>query len=125
MQAVIIDCITIVDPQLASIIRNDAESIMTGVEDPHATCPTGSKVISSAKTMPIPTCIPVVNDPTPTSHVRPAPVQILASSALAKIVSILSEETMAINRTITTAWMATAGARNIPSVSSVRAQVPE
>jgi hypothetical protein len=124
MQAIIIDCIPIVNPQFASIVGNNAESIPARAEDSHAASPTNSKMIASSKTRPPATRVPVVNNLTPTSHVWLASVQILATATLAEVEGILPEETMAIGRTIR---KVATPARTYcsPSFCSVETLVPE
>jgi hypothetical protein len=97
MQAIVVDCVPIVDPQLASIIRDNAVSVMPCPEDSHATCPTHSKVIVSGEARPSATCVPVVHSMTPASHVWPATVQVRDTTSHTKVEGILSEETMAIS----------------------------
>jgi hypothetical protein len=72
MQAIIVDRVSIVSPQLASVIRNNAESIRGFSEDSHITCPTHREVITSRKTGPSSACVPIIHHMTPTSHVWPA-----------------------------------------------------
>jgi len=50
VQAVIVDCVLVVDPQLAAIIRDNAEMVMACPEDSQAACPTHSEVITPRKT---------------------------------------------------------------------------
>jgi len=45
MQTIIVDRVPIVDPQLAAIIRDNAEAIMAGPEDSQSACPTHCEVI--------------------------------------------------------------------------------
>jgi hypothetical protein len=68
MQTVIVDRVSIVNPQLTSIIRNDAVSVMPSPEDPCSSCPPHSKMITSAETLPIAACIPVIHVMFPTSQ---------------------------------------------------------
>jgi hypothetical protein len=103
VQAIVVDRIPIVEPQLAAIVRNDAVSIGACPEDSHTTCPTKCKVIMSGKTMPPATSVPVVHSMTPASHVWPAAIQVLASATLTEIESILHEQCMAVNRVIRSA----------------------
>jgi len=49
VQAIVVDCITVVDPQVAPIIRDNLEVVMTRLENSHAACPTHSKVIAAVK----------------------------------------------------------------------------
>jgi hypothetical protein len=74
MQAVVVDGEPIVDPQLAPIIGDDAELVMSRLEDSQPTCPTNRKVIASGETRPSATSVAVVDSMPPTSHVRPAPI---------------------------------------------------
>jgi hypothetical protein len=74
MQAIIVDRIPVVNPQFASVIGNNAETVMACVKNSVTTCPTYSKVITTAKTMPITTCVPVIYIMPPALHVGPAAV---------------------------------------------------
>jgi hypothetical protein len=123
VQAIVVNCVAIVDPQLTPIIRDDAEMIMTCPEDSHAAGPTHSKVITSSKSRPLATCIAVVHHLAPASHVRPATIQVLASPTLAKIERILSKDAMAICKAMS-ATSATC-AYDEPSISSIMATVSE
>jgi len=49
VQAIVVDCVTIVDPQVASIIGNNAEMVMACPVESHAASPTYGKVIASVK----------------------------------------------------------------------------
>merc|ERR1719453_2460821 len=77
MQTIVVNCVTIVDPQLTSIIGDEAEMVMACPEDSQSACPTHSEVVASVETRPPATCVPVVHIVFPTSHVGPATVQIL------------------------------------------------
>ena len=61
VQAIIVDCVPVVDPQLAAIIGVNAKTVMACPEDSQATCPTHSKVITSGETRPSSTCVAVVH----------------------------------------------------------------
>jgi hypothetical protein len=50
VQAVIVNCVLVVEPQLAAIIRDYAEMVMSCPENSQAACPTHSEVITSRKT---------------------------------------------------------------------------
>jgi hypothetical protein len=89
MQAIIVDRVPIVDPQLATIIRNDAEAVLACPPDAQNTCPTHGKVITSGETLPFAVCVAIIDNPDSTSHVRSATFQILASTALSKVKDIL------------------------------------
>jgi len=105
VQAIVVDCVTIVDPQLAPIIRINAEMVMACLVDSHAACPAHSEVITSFETAPFLTCVAIVHIAAPASHVRFAAIQILAPTSLAKVESILHEETMAISGAVTTTYL--------------------
>jgi hypothetical protein len=47
MQAIIVDCVSIVNPQLAAIVGQNAEAIMARSVDSHAACPAYCEVIAS------------------------------------------------------------------------------
>jgi hypothetical protein len=100
MQAIIVDRVTVINPKLASIVRNDAETIVAFPEKSHTTCPTGSEVIISSEARPSAPGVPVVNRVTPTSHVGPAMIQILAPTTLAKVEGIFHEQTSTISGSI-------------------------
>ena len=61
VQAIIVDCVLVVDPQLAAIIRDNAEMVMACPEDSQAARPTHSEVIISRETWPSATCIAIVH----------------------------------------------------------------
>jgi hypothetical protein len=96
MQTIVVDSVPVVNPQFAAIIRNNAESVMASPEESHASSPTHSKMIMSGKARPPASGVPVVHGMTPTSHLWPAPMQILTSTTLTEVEGILPEETMAI-----------------------------
>jgi hypothetical protein len=122
MQAIIVDCVSIVEPQLAPIIGVNLEMVTACPEDSQAASPTHSEVITSRKSGPLAACVAIVNSVFPTSHVRTATVQVLATSTLTKVEDIFSEETMTIRDAMR---LSATCARNNPPVSSVRAMVPE
>jgi hypothetical protein len=123
VQAIVVNRVPVVDPQLAPIIRDDAKMVMTCPENSQAACPTNSEVIASGEPRPSATCVAIVHNMFPSSHVWSAALQVLATAALAKIVSVLPEETMAISGfvVITPATCAS----DDPPVSSIRTMVPE
>jgi hypothetical protein len=124
MQAIIVDCVSIVDPQLAPIIGDNAKPVMSSLEDSHAGRPTHSKVIASVETRPFATSVTIVHRMFPAGHVGFATIQVLASTPLAKVEHVLPEETMAISGGIA-GLSSAACAHNSPSVTSVRTMVPE
>jgi hypothetical protein len=69
MQAVIIHRVSIVNPELAAIIRDNAEPVMARPVNSQAACPTHSKVVTSREAGPFGTSVAVIHNLTPTSHV--------------------------------------------------------
>merc|ERR1719472_631416 len=96
VQAIVVDRVSVVEPEVASIIRDNLEVVMTCPENSHAACPTHSKVIVSVKPWPPSTCVAIVHSMSPTRHVRPATIQVLAMASLTEIESVLHKETMPI-----------------------------
>jgi hypothetical protein len=128
MQAVIVDCVPIVQPELASVIGNDAESVMTGAEDSVATCPTHSKVIVSMESRPFTTCVPIVYQLTPSRKAGPTTVHVRTTTTLAEVECILHEDAMAVVNWISSvspAGMLTVCTCDPPSISSVTTLVSE
>jgi hypothetical protein len=70
MQAIIVNRVPIVDPQLAPIIRDNTEMVMTCLEDSQTPCPTNCKVIASREPGPFATSVAIVHIMFPASHVR-------------------------------------------------------
>jgi len=124
VQAIIVDCVLVVNPQLTAIIGDNAEPVVARPEDSQAACPTHSKVIASLESRPFTACVAIVNIMSPSSHVRLTPVQILAPSTLAKVEGILHEKPSTISGPMTTLSHTTC-ARNSPSVSCIFTMVPE
>ena len=61
MQAIVVNCVSIVDPQLASIIGNELEVVTAALEDSQAASPTHCKVIATSETRPFATGVAIVN----------------------------------------------------------------
>jgi hypothetical protein len=97
MATVIVDGVAVVNPELASIIRNNTVAVMSRLEDSHSTCPACCKVVIASKAIPSAASVPVVDLLSPASHLRPTAIQVLTMTALAKVESVLSEVAMAIN----------------------------
>jgi len=97
MQAIVVDRVAIVNPQFASIVRVNAEAVMTSPEDSHAAGPTHSKVVTSTETGPIATCVAIVHLMLPALEIGSASFQVLAPVFLTEVECILPEETMAIS----------------------------
>jgi hypothetical protein len=124
MQAIIVDRVPIVNPQLASIIGDNAVSVMASPENSHAGSPSHRKVVTTAKARPIASRVPVIDNMTPTSHVWPAAPQVRAPTSLAEVESILHEEPMAISGAMASNPPA-AGKNDVPTIPSIWASVPE
>jgi hypothetical protein len=123
MQTIVVDGVSIVDPQLTPVVRVNAETVVASPEDSHAACPTNSKVIATGKTRPSATCIAIIHVVLPTSHIRSTIVQVLAPPALTKVKHVLPEETMAVSDT--SSMLLAFCTRDNPSVSSIGTMVPE
>jgi hypothetical protein len=50
MQAIIVDRVTVIYPQLAAVVRDDAESVAAGVVNSCSSSPTHGKMIASSET---------------------------------------------------------------------------
>jgi len=124
MQAIVVNCVPIVNPQLAPIIRVNAKVVRAFPEDSQAARPTHGEMIASSEAGPSATCVAIVHHVFPASHVWSATLQVLATPTLTKVESILPEETMTVHDFVHGVSSA-ARASHSPAVSSVRAMVPE
>jgi hypothetical protein len=124
VQAIIVNGVSIVKPQLAPIIGDKLEVVMARLEDSQATCPTHSEMIPAAKTRPIATSVTVVDIVFPASKVRSATIEVLTTASLAKIESIFHEQPVAISDGIV-AVLAATGTHDSPSIASVGTFVPQ
>jgi hypothetical protein len=124
VQAIIVDRVPIIYPQLASIIRNNAEAVIAKPVECHTRCPSCSKVVTSRKTRPPAASVSVVHGVTPTSHVWATP-QVRTTTAHSEIEGILPEQTSAISNAWDTWWVPAACTHDVPSISSVTSPVPE
>ena len=61
VQAIVVNCVSIVDPQLASIIGNELEVVTAALEDSQTASPTHCKVIATSEPRPFATCVAIVN----------------------------------------------------------------
>merc|ERR1719424_1343259 len=131
VQAIVVNCVSIVDPQLASIIGYELEVVTPALEDSQAACPAHSKVIATSEPRPFCTCIAIVHHVSPASMCGSAPIEVLAATSLTKVVDVLPEKASAIcglRATLLAATSATASStctHNHPSVSSVGSMIPE
>jgi hypothetical protein len=124
VQSIIVDSVTIINPQFASIIRDNAKAVIAGLEEPRAGSPAHSKVITSGKARPSSPCVPVVHKMTPTSHVWLAALQKWASTTLTRVEGILPEEAMSICGAECSRSPA-ACTCDSPTICRVRSSVPE
>ena len=76
VQAIVVNCVAIVNPQLAPIIGDNLEVVTARLEDSQAASPTHSKVVTSGKARPSATSVAIVhvlghssNKPPPCVHV--------------------------------------------------------
>jgi hypothetical protein len=97
MQAIIVNCVSVVDPQLAAIIRDNAKIVTTCPEDSQAACPPHCKVVAPGEPRPFATRVAVVHHMAPTGHFCSSSIQVLTATALAKVEGVLPEETGAIS----------------------------
>merc|ERR1719424_1929475 len=100
VQAIIVNGVPIVNPQLAAIIRNKLEVVMARPEDSQAAGPSHCEVIPATIARPIAAGITIVHIVFPTRKVRPATFQVLTTTSLAKVESIFHEEASAISNRI-------------------------
>jgi len=124
MQAIIVNCVPIVNPQLAPIIGDKTEVVMACLEDSQASCPTNSEVVPAAIARPIATCVTIVHIVFPASQIRFATLQVLTTTSLAEVEGILHEQAMTISDGIVANASAT-GTHNSPSVASIGTMIPE
>jgi hypothetical protein len=124
VQAIVVNCVSIVEPQLAPIIRMNLEVVTACPEDSQAACPTHSKVITSRESRPPLTCVGVVHHLAPPSHVGFATLQVLTTATLTKVINIFPEDSVTIVRGMVEHSPSTC-TNNSPPVASVRTSVPE
>jgi hypothetical protein len=126
MQAIVVNSVSIVEPQLASVIGYELEVVTPAPEDSQATSPTNCKVIATSEPGPPATCVAVVHHVLPASMCGSATIEVLAAPSLAEVVNVLPEEASTISGgSAAPATTLATGTHNNPSVSSVRAVIPE
>jgi hypothetical protein len=96
VHAIVVNCVSIVDPQLAPIIGKDAEMVMASFEDSQAASPTHGEVIAPGEARPSAPCVAIVYIVPPASHIRSATIEVLAPTTLTEVKDILPEEAMAV-----------------------------
>jgi hypothetical protein len=100
MQTIVGDGESVVNPKLASIIGVNRHPVAAGPEDSDAASPAHSEVITTRETGPFSTCVAVIHCLAPASHVRPAPLQVLAPTALTKVEGVFPELAITIDNTM-------------------------
>merc|ERR1719162_1925721 len=125
VQAIVVNRVAIVHPQLASIVGVNAEAVVARSEDSHAACPTHSKVVTATETGPIAICVAIVHHMFPALQIGSATVQVLAPAPLTEVECILPEETTAIRDPVARAPRAMICTHKTPSVSCIGTPVPE
>ena len=60
VQAIVVDRVSVVEPEVAPIIRDNLEMVITCLENSHAACPTHGEVIVSVEPWPPSTCVAIV-----------------------------------------------------------------
>jgi hypothetical protein len=118
MQTIIVNCELVVNPKLATVIRDNAKAVIASLEDSQAAGPAHSEVVTSGKTRPAATCVTVVDIMFPAGHVRFAIIQPLASATLTKVEDVFPEESMTISG-LSGHVAATTCKHNCPSVGSI------
>ena len=61
MQTIVVNGVPVVYPQLAAIIGDDAETVVTAPADPQSACPTDGEVIASDKASPLAIRVAIVH----------------------------------------------------------------
>ena len=61
MQAIVVNCVSVVNPQFASIIGYELEVVTAALEDSQTASPTHCKVIATSEPRPFATCVAIVN----------------------------------------------------------------
>jgi hypothetical protein len=77
VQAIVGDGVAIVNPQFASIVGVNAETVMPSPENSYTASPSHSEVVTSAETRPIATCVAIVHNIFPALQPGSATVQVL------------------------------------------------
>ena len=62
VQAIVVNRVSIIEPQLASIIGDELEVVTAALEDSQTTSPTHCKVIATSEPRPFATCVTIVNN---------------------------------------------------------------
>merc|ERR1719199_1338782 len=107
VQAIIVERVAVVDPELASIIGDELKMVPSSTPNDHPACPTRSKVISTAPAAPPAACVAVVHPRAVASMVNPAAVQVLAPPPLPEVIATLNPATAATSAAIPPATTAT------------------
>jgi len=125
VQAIVVDGVAIVNPQFASIVGVNAETVMPSPENSYTASPSHSEVVTSAETRPIATCVAIVHNIFPALQLGSATVQVLTPAPLTEVECILPEETMTISDPVARTSRAMICTHKTPSVSCIGTPVPE
>ena len=60
VQAIVVNRVSVVNPQLAPIIGDNLEVVVTCPEDSQAACPAYSEVVAPSEAMPPASCVPII-----------------------------------------------------------------
>jgi hypothetical protein len=124
VQSIVIDRVSVVEPEVAAIIRDNLEVVVACFENSHAACPTHSEVIASVEPWPPSTRVAIVHGMSPSCHVWLATIQVLAIASLTEVESVLPEESSAVCDLMCGVASATR-AHDHPTVASIVTPVPE
>jgi len=113
MEAVVVDGVPAVDPQLGSIVGADPEPVPAPAEDANTASPAHSEVVGTSESRPAAICVAVVDVVFPPLHVRPPISKMWQPAALTEIVGILPEQAMTVNRPSPTTTTGTAAAARV------------
>merc|ERR1712054_360841 len=82
VEPIIVDGVTVVDPQLGTVIGNEREPVMASAVEPDTAGPFHSKVVGTSESRPLAICVAVVDVVLPPPHVRPPVGKVLHPVAL-------------------------------------------
>jgi hypothetical protein len=125
VQSIVVNGVSVVDPQLASIIGNELEMVPASPEDSQAACPTNSEVITPSEARPCSACVAIVHSAFPARMRGSASIEVLAAPSLTKVINVFPEKTSTVNGGSATPRLLAACARNNPPITSIRTMIPE
>merc|ERR1719183_1939191 len=77
MEAVVVDGVPVVDPQLGTIVGADHKRVPAPVVDANTASPAHGEVVGTFESRPFATCVAVVDVVSPPRHLRPPAMKIL------------------------------------------------